>query len=277
MVAVTIIYPFGWLRPSPLLMIQYTSRPMQMFTRPQDKALSLTSNRNEKRERRMTAKPAALSLTHLLQPPRRPTDGPPPLLLLLHGLGSNEYDLVGLAPYLDGRFQIVSARAPYTLTPGSYGWFELGWTATGITIDPRQAEQSRVLLVGFIAEALAAYRGDPARVYLLGFSQGAIMSASVALIEPELIAGTVLMSGRVLDEIRPLIAAPAERLAGKPFLVVHGAADTVLPIQNGRASRAILATLPVALTYQEYAMAHEISAQSLADVAAWLTARLDAV
>jgi phospholipase/carboxylesterase len=222
----------------------------------------------------MTAKPAALSLTHLIQQPRQLSEAPPPLLLLLHGLGSNEHDLIGLAPYLDPRFQIVSARAPYTLTPGSYAWFELGWTATGITIDPRQAEQSRVLLTSFMAEALAAYGGDPARLYLLGFSQGAIMSASVALIEPEVIAGTVLMSGRVLDEIGPLIA-PAERLAGKPFLVVHGAADTVLPIQNGRASRAILAALPVALTYQEYAMAHEVSAQSLADVAAWLTARLD--
>ena len=101
------------------------------------------------------------------------------------------------------------------------------------------------------------------------------MSASVALTEPERIAGTVLMSGRIPDEIRPQIA-PAERLAGKPFLVVHGVADTVLPIHNGRASRAILAALPVELTYQEYPMAHEISAQSLADVTAWLTAQLDA-
>jgi len=83
------------------------------------------------------------------------------------------------------------------------------------------------------------------------------------------------MSGRIPEEIRPMIAS-AERLAGKPFLVVHGTADTVLPIRNGRASRAILAALPVALTYQEYAMAHEVSAQSLADVAAWLTERLDA-
>jgi phospholipase/carboxylesterase len=222
----------------------------------------------------MTAKTALLSLTHLFQRPRQPVDGPPPLLILLHGYGSNERDLIGLAPYLDPRFQIVSARAPQMLMPDGYAWFELGWTATDITINFQQAEQSRALLIDFIAEALAAYGGDPARVYLLGFSQGAIMSASVALIEPELIAGTVLMSGRIPDEIRPQIAA-TERLAGKPFLVVHGVADTVLPIRNGRASRAILATLPVALTYQEYAMAHEVSAQSLADVAAWLTARLD--
>src|SRR5215212_9223188 len=208
-----------------------------------------------------------LSLTHLFHQPRQPSDGPPPLLILLHGLGSNERDLVGLAPYLDPRFQIVSARAPHSLMPDGYAWFEIGWTSTDITIDFQQAEQSRALLIGFIAEVLAAYGGDPAQVYLLGFSQGAIMSASVTLTEPELIAGAVLMSGRIPEEIRPLIA-PAERLAGKPFLVVHGTADTVLPIQNGRASRAILATLPVALTYHEYPMAHEISTQSLADVTA---------
>lgn len=215
-----------------------------------------------------------LSLTHILQQPRRSADGPPPLLLVLHGYGSNEQDLIGLAPYLDPRFQIVSARAPHTLMPGGYAWFELGWTATDIVINHEQAEQSRALLLRFIAEALAAYGGDPARVYLLGFSQGAIMSAGVALSEPELIAGSVLMSGRVPAEIRPLIA-PAERLAGKPFLVVHGIADTVLPIQNGRASRALLSELPVELTYKEYSMAHEVSAQSLADVTAWLTEHLD--
>ena len=222
----------------------------------------------------MPAKKASLSLPHLLQQPRQPADSPPPLLIVLHGYGSHEHDLIGLAPYLDPRFQIVSARAPHTMMPGGYDWFELSWTATNVIINHEQAEQSRALLLGFIAEALAAYGGDPARVYLLGFSQGAIMSASVALTEPELIAGSVLMSGRVPAEIRPQIA-PAERLAGKPFLVVHGTADTVLPIQNGRASRALLAELPVALMYKEYPMAHEVSAQSLADVAAWLTAQLD--
>jgi phospholipase/carboxylesterase len=100
------------------------------------------------------------------------------------------------------------------------------------------------------------------------------MSAGVALSEPELIAGSVLMSGRVPAELRPLIA-PAERLAGKPFLVVHGIADTVLPIQNGRASRALLSELPVELAYKEYPIGHEVSTQSLADVTAWLTKHLD--
>jgi phospholipase/carboxylesterase len=216
-----------------------------------------------------------LNLIHLAQQPRQPGAGQPPLLVLLHGYGSNEADLFGLAPYVDPRFLIVSARAPYTLTHGSYAWFEIGWTATGITIDARQADASRKLATEFIGAAARAYGADPARVYLCGFSQGAILSSSVALTTPELVAGAVLMSGRVPDELRPLIA-PADRLAGKPFLVTHGTRDQVLPIQNGRASRAILERLPVDLTYKEYPMAHEVSMDSLNDVTSWLSARLDA-
>lgn len=215
-----------------------------------------------------------LALIHLTQQPRQRGEDRPPLLILLHGYGSNEADLFGLAPYLDPRFLIVSARAPYTLMHGSYAWFEITWVASGITIDAKQADISRKLVTEFIGAAAEAHGADPARVYLCGFSQGAILSASIALTTPELVAGAVLMSGRVPDEIKPLIA-PAARLAHKPFLVVHGVHDTVLPIQNGRASRAILEQLPIELTYREYPMAHEVSAESLADVTTWLSARLD--
>jgi phospholipase/carboxylesterase len=214
----------------------------------------------------------SLPLTHLVRRPTRDA-GAPPLLILLHGIGSNEEDLMGLESYLDERFLIVSARAPYSYEWGGYAWFEIQWLSDRITIDRAQAEQSRDLLVRFIGEAVAAYGADPTRVYLIGFSQGAMMSGWVALTRPELVAGAALMSGRVPEELREQIASP-EQLAGKPFLVVHGTRDEVLPIHNGRASRDLLQRLPVDLTYREYPMGHEVSAQSLADVVAWLAARL---
>lgn len=214
-----------------------------------------------------------LSLVHLVRQPMNEADTPP-LLLLLHGIGSNEYDLYGLAPFLDERFLIISARAPNTLGPESYAWFEADFTPQGPVINPEQAEASRKTLIAFLNEAVTAYRADPKRVYLMGFSQGAIMSASVALTQPELVAGVVLMSGRILPEIQPLIASH-EELDGLPFLVVHGTADMVLPITHGRASRQLLSSLPVELTYHEYPMGHEVSQESLADVTAWLSARLD--
>lgn len=218
----------------------------------------------------MTA--ANLSLTHLVRAPGAPSEAPP-LLLLLHGVGSNEQDLFTLAPQLDERFLVLSARAPNTRGPGSYAWFDVQFTPQGPVINPEQAEASRRLLLRFIGEAVAAYGADPRRVYLMGFSQGAIMSASVALSEPEAVAGAVLMSGRILPEIRPLLATP-ERLRGLPILVAHGTGDTVLPIHHGRASRALLAGLPVELSYHEYAMGHEVRPESLAAIQTWLGARL---
>ena len=214
-----------------------------------------------------------LTLVHLFRPPLHAV-ARPPLLILLHGVGSNERDLFGLAPQLDARLAIVSARAPNMRAPGSYAWFDVAFTPSGPVIDAGQAEASRQQLIHFIDEACAAYRADPSQVYLMGFSQGAIMSASIALTRPDLTAGVVLMSGRILPEIGPLIA-PAEKLAGLPFLVVHGTDDPVLPIHHGRASRTLLTSLPVRLDYYEYPMGHTISAQSLETVTTWLQQQLD--
>ena len=167
-------------------------------------------------------------------------------------------------------------RAPNTQGPGSYAWFEVAFTPQGPVIHPAQAEASRKALITFLDEAVTAYGADPKQVYLMGFSQGAIMSASVALTRPQLVAGAVLMSGRILPQIQPLIASDDE-LSGLPLLVIHGTADMVLPIANGRASRQLLSSLPVELTYHEYKMGHEVSQESLADVTVWLTAQLDKV
>jgi len=217
---------------------------------------------------------SALPLIHLTRPPTVPVSGPPPLLLLLHGVGSHEGDLMGLAPYLDGRFFLVSPRAPLTFAPGMYGWFEVQLDPDHPVINPAQAETSREMLVRFIGDVHAAYGTDPRRVYLMGFSQGAIMSLSVLLTRPELLAGVVAMSGRILPEVLPRVAPP-EALRGIPVLVVHGVADPILPIHHGRATRDRLALLPLDLTYREYAMGHQVSEESLADVAAWLRRRLD--
>lgn len=215
----------------------------------------------------------SLSLVHLVRVPEDGADRPP-LLLLLHGVGSHEADLMGLAPSLDPRFLLVSARGPVTLAPGMYAWFQVLLDPNNPVINPDQAESSRRAILRFIAEAVEAYHADAARVFLLGFSQGAIMSLSVALTEPSAVAGVVAMSGRLLPEVLPLLAPPAA-LRGLPVLLLHGTADPVLPIQHGRTARDRLAALPVELTYREYAMGHQVSAESLADAAAWLREQMD--
>ncbi len=216
------------------------------------------------------------SLIHITREPARPSAGKPPLLLLLHGFGSHEGDLMGLAPYVDGRFFLVSARGPITLAPGAFAWFHIiDLTVNPPVIAAEEAERSRRMLAGFIDEVTDRLGLDAQRVYLMGFSQGAIMALSLALTEPDTLAGAVAMSGRIIPDVLAQ-AAPPERMAGLPVMVVHGAFDPLLPVEDyGRPTRDILAALPVALTYKEYPMGHQVSDESLDDAMRWLTERLE--
>lgn len=216
-----------------------------------------------------------LTLKHLVREPGEVGQTPPPLLLLLHGVGSNEEDLFTLAPYLDKRFVVVSARAPFPLDYGGYGWFRIEFTPRGMVPDVEQAKQSLQMLPGFVDELVQAYGADGRRVYLMGFSQGSMMSLALTLTQPEKVAGLVAMSGRLPQQV---LEHEHDRAAlhAKPIIVTHGLYDPVLPVENGRAVRDHLAELAVDLTYREYPMQHEVSAESLRDVAGWLTKTLDA-
>ncbi|HYI94419.1 MAG TPA: alpha/beta fold hydrolase [Bryobacteraceae bacterium] len=215
------------------------------------------------------------SLVHAVREPAGNTREPAPLLLLLHGVGSNEQDLMGLAPALDPRFFVVSARAPITLGHSSYGWYHVQFTPTGHIIDADEAERSLELLRTFVEELASSYNIDRQRIFLMGFSQGCIMSVASALMAPRNFAGIVGMSGRLLPGIVER-AAPADELRGFPAMIVHGTQDQVLQIAFGRAIRDELQKLPVDLTYREYSIGHSVSQQSLTDIAEWLTQRLDA-
>ena len=216
-----------------------------------------------------------LALKHLVREPLAGGATPPPLLLLLHGVGSNEEDLFGFAPYLDGRVLVVSARAPVALEYGGYGWFRIDFTPRGMVADVEQGKQSLEMLPGFIDGLVESYGADARRVYLAGFSQGAMMSLALLLTRPEKVAGVVAMSGRLPSQVQER-EPDREALQGKPVLVTHGLYDPVLPVGQARAARDYLGALPVDLTYREYPMAHEVSAESLRDVTGWLTGALDA-
>ena len=217
------------------------------------------------------------SLFHHTALPKNDGKRQPPLLILLHGYGANEDDLYSLAPFVDERFFVVCARAPIRLGLGSYAWFRLGFSPAGILIDPAEVAAARLTLRRFVDEAVAAYHVDPKAVFLLGFSQGAMMCLDLALREPSLVAGVVALSGRIMPNNGPSSAeqfAPADDLTGMPLFVAHGTEDTVLPIGHGRASRDRLQELPVSLTYREYPMGHEICEQELREFTEWLALQL---
>jgi phospholipase/carboxylesterase len=212
-------------------------------------------------------------LFHLVREPAPGGEGKAPLLLLLHGKGSNEEDLFALADEFDPRFCVVSARAPNMIGPRAWAWYHLRFVPGGSVAEAPEVEESRLALLGFIDDIVASHGLDPERIFLAGFSQGAIMGVAVALTRPRGIAGVVAMSGRFLHEIEARIAADGE-LEGLPLLVLHGTRDEVLPIAYGRELKERLSKLPVALEYHEYYMTHEITPESLGRACYWLSERL---
>jgi phospholipase/carboxylesterase len=202
-------------------------------------------------------------------------DGPgPPLLVMLHGIGADENDLFPLARHLDPRFRIVTLRAPRSYQIG-YAWFDLDIRGDGsIRPNTAQAEETLIDLIAWLRGAPQRHQTDPRRTFLLGFSQGAIMSLGVLRTAPDLLAGVVALSGSSPDALFPP-RADARTVARVPLLIAHGTLDDLLPLEHGRRARAAFAGSED-LTYREYAVGHGIGSEELAFVAQWLSTRLDA-
>ncbi len=190
---------------------------------------------------------------------------PHPTLILLHGRGANEWDLLPLAAYLDPRLLVVSVRAPWPLGPGAE-WYRMPSLATP---EPTSFAESIRRLESFFAALPDEVGADPARLFGLGFSQGAVMLATLRLRQPTLLGGAVLLSGY-------LPAGAAVPGGGSAVWVGHGSADDIVPVRLGREMAAQLSAASVPVTYQEYPMGHQIAPEELAAISAWLTAALDA-
>ncbi len=216
-----------------------------------------------------SASNAAEKLT-LLERPADPATREPWLLVLMHGVGSNEQDLFGLAGYVPPQFHVVSLRAPFVLGAGSYAWFQFSVAPDGSRrIDTAQEATSREAIAQTV-QAIAQRLGvPPARVVLGGFSQGGIMALSLLRTRPALLQAALVMHSRLLPEVDAL-AAPAESLQGKQLWVSHGLQDVVIPLASARAIRDHAATLPLTLRYAEFPGGHEIRPAELEQAMAWL-------
>lgn len=218
------------------------------------------------------AEQTELNLPHIVRKPASAygeTEAGVPGLLLLHGRGADEADLLGLVPALDPRLVVVSVRAPFRFGPG-YAWY--GMPQTG-TPERDSLHTSLDELREFIEGRQSLYGIDRQRLFLLGFSQGAVMSAALALTMPESVRGIVMHSGYVPTESG--LDTQAGALRAKPFFVAHGLYDEIITIKFGRQSRDFLISEEADLSYKEYPIAHSISEESLYDLSEWLTRQVD--
>ena len=215
-----------------------------------------------------------LSLLHQVEFPssaqHTDTDLRYPTILALHGRGSNEEDLVGLVPHLPQGLLWISPRAPLLLGPGSYEWYRVRVIGKP---EPEQVMAALETIDHFIDEVLANYPVDPQKLFLLGFSQGSILSMCYTLTHPSRIAGVIAQSGYLPNNVD--LEIDEADVKGKPFILTHGDQDTMIPVEWDRASRDRLRELGVGLSYHEFQMGHSVSTESLAVISAWLEKQLE--
>jgi len=202
-----------------------------------------------------------LGLVHRVRTPEGA--GPHPTLIMLHGLYGNEDVTWVFARAVTREWLVLTPRALLQMASG-YAWF-----APTVPPDPFSLTTALGVLHRFIA-GVDVYGGDPARVVLLGFSQGAAMAYLVALGDPAQVRGVAALSGFVPNLNRQSLPP----LNGLPILMLHGTRDETIPVAYARSTRDALQEAGAALTYEEAEIGHKTSAAQMRTLAAWLAARL---
>ncbi|MCK6608313.1 MAG: alpha/beta hydrolase [Flavobacterium sp.] len=210
-----------------------------------------------------------MNLHYLIQEPKVKHDKNP-LLLLLHGYGSNEEDLFSFATELPDDSYVISVRAPYDLQPYGHAWYAIHFDADENKFsDNVQAKQSVELIASFIEEIVKQYPIDTKNVTLVGFSQGAILSYATALTYPEKISKVVALSGYFNQEIMPEVI-DTKAISHLKFFVSHGLVDQVIPVEWARKAKPALENLGLEVKYQEYPVGHGVAPQNFYDFKNWL-------
>jgi phospholipase/carboxylesterase len=166
-------------------------------------------------------------------------------------------------------------RAPRAYAVGR-SWFDIDFRTDGSVIpNVEQAKAALADLTSWLEQAPARHDTDPKRTYVLGFSQGSMMSLGLLQSVPERLAGVIALSGRDPSGLfEP--TATREAISRVPLFVGHGVYDDLLPIAHGRAIRERFQGLTQDFTYEEFPVAHGVSEDEIEQIAAWLRRQLGA-
>ncbi|MDG2152248.1 MAG: alpha/beta hydrolase-fold protein [Polaribacter sp.] len=196
----------------------------------------------------------------------------PPLLVLLHGYGSNEDDLFSFAQELPDTFLIVSLQAPHAMGSGSFAWYSINFDdKNGKFSDLKQAKESIDQIAIFIDEIKIKYNTKTNQTFVLGFSQGAILSYSLSLFYPNKVQHVIALSGYINTE---LIPATISKEIKTDYYCSHGSVDQVLPVEWARKSKPFLDDLGFQNVYFEYPVGHGVAPQNFYSFKTWIEERL---
>jgi phospholipase/carboxylesterase len=212
-----------------------------------------------------------MSLEYIVKEPKTKTQNPP-LLILLHGYGSNKEDLFSFAEELPDDLLIVSAQAPYEMGYGGYAWYAINFDdVKGKFSDLKQAKTSLDIIAVFIDEIKQKYKTNPDKTFLLGFSQGAILSYSLSFFYPNKVQNVIALSGYINTELLPTEISKEIQTS---YYCSHGSVDQVLPIEWARKSKPFLDNLGFQNIYSEYPVGHGVAPQNFYSFKTWIEKKL---
>jgi len=192
-----------------------------------------------------------------------------PAIFVLHGMGSNEQNMLPLVDGLEDLFYIFSIRGPLTQPPG-FSYF----TIQGYGQPHREVfDQGTAQLSNFIDYAVERYPVDPDCLYVLGFSQGAILAMTLGLTLGNRISGVVALSGYIPRFVKEEYTIKSvDQLS---VFISHGVVDNVLPYEWGVESNKYFRGLGAQVTFQAYPEGHTVSLKNQQDFIKWILDHLD--
>lgn len=210
-----------------------------------------------------------MTLTYISKTPTKiDTNKKYPAIFLMHGMGSNETDLIPLIEGLGEDVFIFSLRGPLSQPPG-YAFFSI----EGFGKPHREVfEEALIKIEDTVKEAIDSQPIDSNAIFLMGFSQGAILSMSLAIKLPETFKGIIALSGYIPEFVRN--ENNDVSLAGIEAFISHGEQDPVLPFEWGVQAEKFYREHGAASTFKAYRAPHTVTMDNVQDLRAWLSERL---
>jgi phospholipase/carboxylesterase len=196
-------------------------------------------------------------------------NSPSPLLLMVHGYGSNEQDLFSFSRAIPEKFTIVSIRGDIEIQYNGFAWYNITIDFNGKkSYDINKAIESRDNIIKVIEICKKIYNIDPNNVNLMGFSQGSMLVNAVALTYPEQIRNVISLSGSFDKNI--INISKTSSLEGLSFYISHGLNDEILPFNLSKQSIEILSENNIDHVFEEYPIGHGVSPENFKSMLSWL-------
>ena len=192
------------------------------------------------------------------------------VILMFHGYGSNKEDLFTFSDYMNSELLIISIQAPLKLDYNSYCWWLLQYDEQmRLIMDKKQATETIFSLEQFISLELSEkYNFSFEQIYLMGFSQGCMISYALSINYPKKYKKVIGLSGKIPHEI--IKFDKEQNYSNHNFFCSHGINDQVIPIEIGRESDNWFSKNKINHKYLEFESSHNINAENFEQMNLWI-------